>query len=482
MSQVSDLKLRALRNALSTATGHIDDLERAWLLFSGATGEHVQTLWYDYLVNVAASPVAPRHINDMFYEWLGLLGFTGALDDRWLQFWGDYGTFPTTFIDFRTRSVMAPFVFTRASTEMDVSDGGVLSQKAVNTPAYYKNQGLIMEDTRTNALTFSEDMGNAIYTRSNLTVSANSDFAPDSSLTADKLLETATPSVTHIFSTAADLPSAGDVCFSFFVKAAGRNKFAVVVGAVQSVFDLATGQLNSPNLNVYMDSIGSGWWRISLGFTNVGVGIKPQIVFLTDALQSSYTGDITKGLLIWGAQVEVGTWVSGYIPTNGATATRTNPTFFAPSVSIPSFSLTNFAVELLISPMYRYSQPHLTTKILSIRTDGNNRFEIEYFGSQDQLQITRIHGGVQGYILTAAGLTNYPRGSDLKVRVSHSTTAGLSVSINDAPAGADASANAKTVWSTPIPTNIGLGVRDTGAGVMWSFLKYFKYWNAPTLL
>lgn len=80
---VNDAKLAALRAELGVTGGQIDDLEKAWLIQEGATGETTMDLWYDYVSGF----VSAGHINDMFYAWLGGLGYTGALSDRWLQYW-----------------------------------------------------------------------------------------------------------------------------------------------------------------------------------------------------------------------------------------------------------------------------------------------------------------------------------------------------------------------------------------------------------
>ncbi len=87
VSTLNDAKLYALRAALVVTSGQITQLTKDWLLSLGAVGETVNNLWMDYLLNVAVPAPTPGQLNDMQYDWLGLLGFTGALNDRWLQYW-----------------------------------------------------------------------------------------------------------------------------------------------------------------------------------------------------------------------------------------------------------------------------------------------------------------------------------------------------------------------------------------------------------
>lgn len=84
---LNDEKLKALRTYLGVAEGHITQLEKDYLVALGASGDTITDLWMDYLVNVSAYPQVRGHLNDMWYAWLGDLGFTGSLNDRWLQYW-----------------------------------------------------------------------------------------------------------------------------------------------------------------------------------------------------------------------------------------------------------------------------------------------------------------------------------------------------------------------------------------------------------
>ncbi len=84
---LNDEKLQALRGYLGVADGHITQLEKDYLVDLGATGDSINDLWMDYLVNISAFPQARGQLNAMQYEWLGDLGFDGNLNERWVQYW-----------------------------------------------------------------------------------------------------------------------------------------------------------------------------------------------------------------------------------------------------------------------------------------------------------------------------------------------------------------------------------------------------------
>jgi hypothetical protein len=89
MSHVNDLKLASLETLTGT-TGHIDDLELAWLTTVVVTpaGNQVNDLWLRlFLENGATS----GEFNTAAYEFLSGLGYTGALNDMWYSYWGDAG-------------------------------------------------------------------------------------------------------------------------------------------------------------------------------------------------------------------------------------------------------------------------------------------------------------------------------------------------------------------------------------------------------
>lgn len=65
---------------------HINDLARDWLLTQvvAPAGTHLNDLWLQFFKENGATS---NNFNTAAFQFLGLLGFTGALNDRWHAYW-----------------------------------------------------------------------------------------------------------------------------------------------------------------------------------------------------------------------------------------------------------------------------------------------------------------------------------------------------------------------------------------------------------
>ena len=217
---------------------------------------------------------------------------------------------------------------------------------AVTSAAYYAPRldfdpvtlaakGLLVEEARTNLLTYSSEFSNAAWNKvlagTNITVSADAAIAPDGANTADLAYPTASDTTSYTFQT----PNATNTfAFSLYAKASGKSVIWLYLrsGSENGIayFDLSnqTTQVvagSVSTLTVSITPVGNGWFRISAttsaslaitGGSGVGFGI-------CDAKGSStITKNGTDGILVWGAQLEAGSFATSYIPTSSATATR----------------------------------------------------------------------------------------------------------------------------------------------------------------
>lgn len=162
-----------------------------------------------------------------------------------------------------------------------------------------------------NMFTNSESFGNASWTKTTATITANAIAAPDGTLTADKLVADGTAATTHSVGVNATAQNAVNYAYSLYVKAAELTQVALLLpatpfGTVQVIFDLTTvstiGTTGSP-LWTSIVAVGNGWYRIGIGAAATSTGTGLTQVRLAKAGSVTFDGNGTDGIYIWGAQI-----------------------------------------------------------------------------------------------------------------------------------------------------------------------------------
>jgi hypothetical protein len=257
-------------------------------------------------------------------------------------------------------------------------------------PVTLAARGLLVEEQRSNLLTYSEQFDNAAWTKNFLSVTANSLSAPDGTVTADKLVDTAANDLHRVISSSF---SSGTYTISVYAKAGERTKIEIVTQPVDAKFDLSNGTVIS-GTGASIVSVGNGWYRCVLTFTqsissSVGYGL------LDASGNRTYTGDGTSGAYLWGAQLEAGSFSTSYIPTVAATVTRS-----ADVASVNTLSPWMNQTEGTIFAEYSfYGADAAFNNTAVMLTDGTENNYEALFG------YTPAYGWVQSGGATSAGLT-----------------------------------------------------------------------------
>jgi hypothetical protein len=202
---------------------------------------------------------------------------------------------------------------------------------------------LLLEPQRTNLVLYSEQFDNAAWTKVGATITANAAVSPDGFTNSDKLIASAAPLTTH-FMAAVVSKAASNIAYTFSCYAKnveGLNLRLLLddsatagspagQGANLDV-NLTTGAEIAPattfgagfsNVSGRVDLAGNGFYRIQLTVTsNTATSIRAAFNLLSGTT-SVFTGNGTDGVLIYGAQLEVGSYATSYIPTLGASVTR----------------------------------------------------------------------------------------------------------------------------------------------------------------
>jgi hypothetical protein len=251
---------------------------------------------------------------------------------------------------------------------------------------------LLVEPQRTNLLTYSSSFDNAAWTPQNISLTTNATTAPDGTTTADKIIlnngSQVNPVVYQISDTTANTRT-----LSFFAKASEYNiAFGRVGGAASApivLFSL-TGSgsiLHNQNVSAYsIEALANGWYRCSMTYAH-GTAFAPNVgvcsaTYSVSASNVTSTGNGTSGIFIWGAQLEVGSYATSYIPTTSASVTRN-----ADVISKTGISSLIGQTEgtLFVDYLFNENTPNLSSNdnILLGLNDGttNNLIVIIHYGS-----------------------------------------------------------------------------------------------------
>jgi hypothetical protein len=190
----------------------------------------------------------------------------------------------------------------------------------------YQNGGggcpsLLLEKQSTNTITYSEQFDNAAWTK-NVSVTANAITSPDGTQNADKILESAS----NVQQWAYQSPSmTGAQAGTIYAKKGERNYIAMATAGLDpSYFNLDTGVVvsSASGATASIENVGNGWYKCSVSSPSI-VGGTYFIVWISDnGTRTSYAGDSSKGVYVWGAQNEASSYPTSYISTTSASATR----------------------------------------------------------------------------------------------------------------------------------------------------------------
>jgi len=346
-----------------------------------------------------------------------------------------------------------------------------------HNPTTDESLGLLIEEQRTNLLTYSEQFNDATWTKSATSITANIAIAPDGTLVADKIVEDTATSAHYIATPTSFVFTSGvTYTLSAFVKKAEvsfvqLNAHPGVVSNSYANFDLTNGTVTaSANSTSQITNCGNGWYRCSITYVATSsVTTRAGFIYLitsgSASVGQSYTGNGWSGIYIWGAQFEVGAFSTSYIQTVASQVTR--------SADAASMTGTNFSswYNQGEGTIYsEYSHASTTTNnpaALSVNNNGNtNQIVIYGEGAVGEKFFVRTNGTIQATITASSKFASGVMG---KVAGAYNVD-NFSVSANGATAVSD---NAGLV---PAVSQMNIGSEYNGSLPLNGTIKKIAYY------
>ena len=333
--------------------------------------------------------------------------------------------------------------------------------------------GLLVEEARTNQFIESEDfVGSAWY--SQLVTATQDAVGPDKKANSAATITDDNSGGTgeaYVLESVSSLTTGNDYTASVFAKAGSNSWIALKVNALGisgnlAYFDLSNGVLGSVGAGVTatMEDYGNGWYRCSTTFeagSDTSGSIRIQIA--KNDNNKTLNLDGTNSILIFGAQLEAGSFPTSYIKTTGSTATR--------SADVASIPVADFGYNQSAGTVVQeFSTADVFTANENAFSDGTNDNRIMWGLNANTGRAPYISAGGTN---TVALINNSGIAGGVPSKL------GIAFASNDVASSLDGGAVA-TDTSATIPTSITtlyLGVGATGTGTQINgHIKSIKYY------
>lgn len=337
----------------------LDDIEAAAAAALGSADEAVAArdlakLWAeaDENVEVEAGKFSAKHhaINAA----ASALALDAAVDAYKVDPASLSPVLPTLDLIFNSSSAIQSSWFTRASAATYFDANGVMRTAAANAlridhdPMTGACRGALIEEQRTNLLTYPERFDNAAWLKTNVTVLPNSTVAPDGSLTGALVTATAnsaplsrllsmTSGSTSPFANGIFLKQGTAVQTSFQLSFFTGGTTNSVAGNITWATKAVTISGTANDKAWFLEDVGNGWYRLCfVGSNSGGANTSIQIVI--------YPAAASVGTVyLWGAQFEAGASPTSYIPSADALTSRASAATFVSSNGLIQSAATNVA-------------------------------------------------------------------------------------------------------------------------------------------
>jgi hypothetical protein len=255
-------------------------------------------------------------------------------------------------------------------------------------PVTRTSLGLLIEEQRTNLLTYSGGVGGTGWTLQNSTVNLTAGVAPDGTQTFSKYVLN-NGSIGSVYKNT--LVGSGAVTVSIYAKAAEWGFVCIQLGVsfsppLQAFVNLSTGAVTgNTGTGVTVTNVGNGVWRITGSSTWANSSDPNLYIQPTNSSSSFTTGNGFAGVYLWGAQSEAGSFATSYIPTVASQVTR--------SADSASMTGTNFSSWFNIGQGTFYGDAiPITTTLTTSRILGTTPVAVGSYLSMSATGVASTNG------------------------------------------------------------------------------------------
>lgn len=322
-----------------------------------------------------------------------------------------------------SRSVDPRITFSRSGTGDVASyfdEKGVMRFAPPNVPRIdfdpvtIECKGLLIEEQRTNLMTYSERFDNTVWVKRSATITTDATDAPNGTLTADKF-EATGESASYLYQ-GKTLTQGQEYVLSVYVKnisGGGQVWLRDFTEAGIAKFDIINGTLISSEgiaSSSQIVNFGNGWYRISAVFT-------PTIATANHNLSCINSGSqlVGNAFYVWGAQLEQGSFPTSYIPTTSAQVTRSADGMSITGSNFSSFFNANEGTVVIESEYFGPNTADLTTTGIVTLSDGATN----YFSIVARTDANSARAAIfPGSTITTVN-NNYPRNTSKKIALAY---------------------------------------------------------------
>jgi surface protein len=342
------------------------------------------------------------------------------------------------------------------------------------------NKGILLEsEARTNLLAESNDFGTT-WTANNASLTAADATGPDGASSMTLLNDSSATGTGEVYvDYAVTVSTAVAYTFSVFVKAdqlafvaLGTESFTTPASG-ETFFNLTTGALATvaTGHTATIENCGGGIYRCAITFTTDAADTAGNLRIYVAEADTDITVDLdgTSSVHIFGAQLELGSTASSYIPTAGATVTRAAETLTVAAANLP-YSATNMSIQMDGEMTYADEAAAAQLTLTRWYADASNYIILDVDTDTTATGEINANQNAAATLDTVVATAEYTPGVNVAFNIASRHTSGA---INIAKDGTAATAN---TTPTALPdlsaTNLELGYDYMGT------IGQFRMWDA----